>query len=56
MPLSPLLFNVYAEYIIRTALQNRPKGAKINDTVINNIRYADNTRIITETRKINCRI
>jgi len=36
--LSPLLFNVYAEYIIRKSLQNCPEGAKINGKIINNIR------------------
>lgn len=49
--LSPLLFNVYAEYIIRSSLQNRSEGAKINGVIINNIRYADDTVVIAETEE-----
>lgn len=49
--ISPLLFNIYAEYIIRASLQERPEGAKINGVVINNLRYADDTVVIGETQE-----
>jgi len=47
--LSPILFNVYAEYIIKRSLQNREEGININGTIINNIRYADDTVILAES-------
>jgi hypothetical protein len=46
--LSPILFNVYAEYIIKRSLQNREEEININGTIINNIRYADDTVILAE--------
>ena len=42
--LSPCLFNLYAEYIMRTAgLDEAQPGIKISGRNINNLRYADNT-------------
>lgn len=49
--LSPLLFNVYAESIIRASLQDRLEGAKVNGTIINNIRYADDTVIMADSEE-----
>ena len=50
--LSPWLFNLYAEYIIRNAgleeTQDRIKTAGRN---INNLRYADDTAIMVETEE-----
>lgn len=48
--MSPLLFNIYAEHIIKKSLQNCSEGAKVNGTVINNIRYAD-TVILAESEQ-----
>ena len=43
--LSPCLFNLYAEYIIRnTGLDEAQAGIKIAERNINNLRYADDTR------------
>lgn len=49
--LSPLLFNIYAEHIIRKSLQKCTEGAKVNGTVINNIRYADDTVVLAESEE-----
>src|SRR5574337_1289595 len=43
--LSPYLFNLYAEYIMRNAgLEEAQAGIKIAKRNINNLRYADDTR------------
>ena len=47
--LSPCLFNVYAEYIMRNAgLEETQAGIKIAGRNINNLRYADDTTRIAE--------
>ena len=44
--LSPCLFNLYAEYIMRnTGLEETQAGIKIAGRNINNLRYADNTTL-----------
>ena len=48
--LSPCLFNVYAEYIVRSAgLDEAQAGNKIVRRNINNLRYADDTTLMAET-------
>ena len=50
--LSLCLFNFYAEYIIRNAgLEEAPAGIKIAGRNINNLRYADNTTLMTESEE-----
>ena len=50
--LSPCLFNLYAEYIMRSAVLNEAQGRiKIAERNINNIRYADDTTLTAETEK-----
>ena len=47
--LSPCLFNLYAEYIIRNArLDETQAGIKIAGRNINNFRYADDTTLMAE--------
>ena len=47
--LSPCLFNVYAEYIMRNArLDKAQAGIKIARRNVNNLRYADDTTFVTE--------
>ena len=47
--LSPCLFNLYAEYIMRNAgLDEAQAGIKIAERNINNLRYADNTTLMAE--------
>jgi len=48
--LSPCLFNLYAEYIIRNAgLEEAQAGIKIAGRNINNLRYADDTTLVAES-------
>ena len=48
--LSPCLFNLYAEYIIRNAgLDEAQAGIKISGRSINNLRYADDTTLMAES-------
>ena len=50
--LSPCLFNFYAEYIMRNAgLEEAQAGIKIAGRNINNLRYADDTTLITESEE-----
>ena len=47
--LSPCLFNLYAEYIMRNAgLEEAQAGIKIAGRNINHLRYADNTTLMAE--------
>ena len=47
--LSPCLFNLYAQYIVRNAgLEEAQAGIKIVGRNINNLRYADDTTLMTE--------
>ena len=50
--LSPCLFNVYAEYIMRNAgLEEAQAGIKIARRNINNLRYADDTTLVAESEE-----
>ena len=50
--LSPWLFNVYADYIMRNAgLDEAQAGIKIARRNINNLRYADDTALMTESEE-----
>ena len=47
--MSPCLFHFYAEYIIRNAgLEEAQAGIKIAKRNINNLRYAEDTTLMTE--------
>ena len=51
--LSPCLFNFYAEYIMRNAgLQEAQAGIKIAGRNINNLRYADDTTLMAESKEL----
>ena len=50
--LSPCLFNLYAEYIMRNAeLEETQAGIKIARRNISNLRYADDTNLMTESEE-----
>ena len=50
--MSPCLFNLYAEYIIRnTALDEAQAGIKIAGRNINNLRYAADTTLMAESEE-----
>ena len=51
--LSPCLFNLYAEYIMRNAgLEEAQAGVKIARRNINNLRYADDTTLMAESEEV----
>ena len=50
--LSPCLFNLYAESIMRnTGLEEAQAGIKISGRNINNLRYADDTTLMAESEE-----
>ena len=50
--LSPCLFNLHAEYMMPNAgLDEAQAGIKIAKRNINNLRYADDTTLIGESKK-----
>ena len=51
--LSPCLFNFYAEYIMRNAvLEEAQAGINIAGRNINNLRYADDTTLMEESKEL----
>ena len=51
--LSPCLFNFYAEYIMRNAgLEEAQAGIKIAGRNINNLRHADDTTLMAESKEV----
>ena len=50
--LSPCLFNLYAEYIMRNARMDEAQaGTQIAGRNINNLRYADDTTLMAESEE-----
>ena len=50
--LSPCLFNLYAEYIMRNAgLEEAQAGIKIAGRNINHLRYVDDTTLMAESEE-----
>ena len=50
--LSPCLFSLYAEYVMRNAeLEEAQTGIKIAGRNINNLRYADDTTLMAESEE-----
>ena len=48
--MSPCLFNLYAEYIVRNSgLEEAQTGIKIEGRNINNLRYADDNTLMAES-------
>ena len=51
--LSPCIFNLYAEYIMRnTGLDEAQAGIKTAGRNINNLRYADNTTLMAKSEEL----
>ena len=51
--MSPCLFNLYAEYIIRNAgLEDTQAGIKIAGRNINNLRYEDDTLMVESEEEL----
>lgn len=49
--LSPILFNIYGEYIMRRALEDWDGGISIGGRKINNLSYADDTTLIASSEE-----
>ena len=50
--LSPYLFNLYAEYIMKnTGLEEAQAGIKIAGRTLNNFRYADDSTLMAESEE-----
>ena len=50
--MSPYLFNLYAEYIMQNAgLDEAQAGIKIAGRNVNNLRYADDTTLMAESKE-----
>ena len=49
--LSPCLFNLYSEYIMRNAGLNEAQLVKVARRNINNLRYADDTTLTAESEE-----
>ena len=50
--LSPYLFNLYSEYIMRQAnLEELDIGVEMGGRQINNLRYADDTTLLAESKE-----
>ena len=51
--MSPCLFNLYAEYIMRNAgVDEAQAGIKISGKNINNLQYADDTTLMAESEEL----
>ena len=50
--MSPCLFNLYADYILRSAgLEEAQAGIKIAGRTIDNLRYTDDTTLMVESEE-----
>ena len=50
--MTPCLFNLYAEYIMQNAgLDEAQAGIKIAGRITNNLRYADDTTFMAESKE-----
>ena len=50
--LSPCLFNLHAEYMRNAGLDETQAGIKIAERNINNLRYADDTTLMAESKEL----
>ncbi|KAI5752717.1 hypothetical protein M8J77_019728 [Diaphorina citri] len=48
--ISPLLFNIYVEHIIKESIGPQELGIKIGNRIINNLRYADDLVLISNSK------
>ena len=48
--ISPLLFNLYSEFMIKEALENE-EGIKFNGVNVTDLRYADDAVLVTDKRR-----
>src|SRR6476469_603139 len=46
---SPLLFSIYAEMMMKEALKNVEEGVRVGGELIKDVKYADDQRIVANT-------
>ena len=49
--LSPLLFNIYTENVMREALEEWQSGFSVGGRMVTNLRYADDTTLLVGTKE-----
>ena len=47
--MSPHLFNIYAEHVMRKALKHHPTGIAVGGKLVNNLRYADDIVLVAKS-------
>ena len=47
--LSPILYNLYSEMLIREALEGHDEGVRVGGQLVQSIRYADDSSIVADT-------
>ena len=52
-PLSPLLFNLYIQYVINEALEDIQEGVKVAGVLIPAIRFADDQAMVSRSSEVN---
>ena len=50
-PLSPLLFNVYAEEMVREAWDELEAGVKVGGMMFKSVRFADDQALISQSAR-----
>ena len=50
-PLSPLLFSIYAEMMMKEAMEGVEDGIKVGGEIVNDVRFADDQRMISNTER-----
>ena len=50
-PLSPILFNIYIEEMMREAMEEMPEGMKVGGQLTNALRFADDQAMIAASQK-----
>src|SRR6218665_2014621 len=50
MPLSPLLFNIYIEELVREALEDLEEGIKVGGRWIKALRFADDQAMVAKSQ------
>src|SRR6478609_1503821 len=48
-PLSPMLFSIYAEMMMKKALENVEKGIRVDSKLIKDMKYADDQGMVANT-------
>ena len=50
-PLSPLLFNIYIEELVREAMEKTQQGITVGGKIVKAVRFADDQAMVAATQK-----